>query len=226
MRIRRLGPTCFRISFPGKNRTRISVLIDPINGLKKSELEADIILLTEDKNKIDKISKHAFLIEGPGEYEIKKVFVQGIDNVYTISFKGMHICYLNDSRQKEFTPPIQKISSLGIQELSNIKNKKTGSLRDGWAGFTSQQLEKIGPIDVLIFPVKEFLNAKEMQKIVGQIEPSAIILVEPTAKKLKEKSAEFLRKMGAKEIEKEKQITLTKKDFKEEEINIIVLKTV
>lgn len=193
MKIRRLGPTCFRISFPGKNRSRINVLIDPINGLKKPELEADIVLLTEHPNKMDKISKESFLIERPGEYEIKRVFVRGIDGIYTLSFKRMHICYLGDLGQKEFN---------------------------------SQQLEKIGPIDVFIFPVKETLNAREMQKIVGQIEPSAVILVEPTAKKLKTKLNEFLKKMGAKDIEEEKQITLTKKDFKEEEIKIIVLKTV
>ena len=202
MKISRLGATCFKISFPGKNRTRINVLIDPINGLKKSELDTDIVLLTENKEKMDKVSKNAFLIEGPGEYEIKGVFVQGIQAkqsktrdlcFYIIAMKRMRACYLGNLSQKEFT---------------------------------AQQLEKIGPVDILIFPIKQALTAREMQKIVNQLEPSIVIPVEPSPKALKVKLKEFLNKMGAKHIEQEKQIVLTKKDFKEEEMKIIILKTI
>lgn len=202
MKIRRLGPTCFRISFSGKNRTRVNVLIDPINGLKKSELQADIVLLTENKEKLDQIDQSAFLIEGPGEYEIKGVFVQGIragknqkekTTIYTISAKRMHACYLGDFGQKEFT---------------------------------EQQLEEIGPIDILILPIREGLTAREMQKIIGQVEPSIIIPIEPSAKALKGKLEEFLQKMGVKDIEQKNLIVLTPKDFKEEEMEIVVLKNV
>jgi hypothetical protein len=35
-----------------------------------------------------------FVIEGPGEYEIKDVFVQGVNSDYLIDAEGMRICYL------------------------------------------------------------------------------------------------------------------------------------
>jgi len=202
MKISRLGATCFKISFPGKNRTRINVLIDPVNGLKKSDSDTDIVLLAENKEKMDKISKNAFLIEGPGEYEIKGVFVQGIrarqnktngSRFYIIEMERMRICYLGDLDQKEFT---------------------------------TQQLEKIGPVHILIFPIKQTLTAGEMQKIVNQLEPNIVIPVEPDTKALKVKLKEFLNKMGVKDIEHEKQIVLMQKDLREEEMKIIILKTI
>ena len=41
-----------------------------------------------------KVSVDDFIIEGPGEYEIKDIFVQGLNSDYLIEAEGMRICYL------------------------------------------------------------------------------------------------------------------------------------
>ena len=78
------GQSCFEIiTTPAKN-SQIKIVIDPFSeeiGFKVPKLEADILLVTHshrDHNNVKAVSGSPFLISGPGEYEIKNVFIQGI----------------------------------------------------------------------------------------------------------------------------------------------------
>ncbi|MEK7646604.1 MAG: MBL fold metallo-hydrolase [Patescibacteria group bacterium] len=82
------------------------------SSLKTSKFGADIVLSTlnhEDMNGAEQVSfgdKKAFVISGPGEYEVKGVFIKGlasessydgekrINTIYTVSLEGMNICFL------------------------------------------------------------------------------------------------------------------------------------
>jgi len=205
MKISQVDQGCFKISVSLKNNGKGEILIDPSEDLKSSKIKADIVIFTENKERTGGISKDSFLIESPGEYEIKGIAIQGIEaerasekketqksnfTIYTLRSEGIRACYLGNLGQKELN-----------------------------AG----QLERLSTVDVLILPVTSFFTSKELQKIVYQIEPRVLIPVEKGGESLKIKFAEFLKEMGAKDIEKRTQIVLKKQELKEEGMEIIGL---
>lgn len=101
------GAECFKIS-----QGSITLALNPIS--KKSKFKsvnfgADITIITTDLpdfNGVEQTSrgeKSSFLIDGPGEYEVKGVFVRGflsegpegkVNTIYLISFEDVNICFL------------------------------------------------------------------------------------------------------------------------------------
>ena len=191
-------------------------MIDPFDekvGLKLPKLEADILLVTHehfDHNNIKAVSGNPFLITGPGEYEIKGVYVQGISafhdksqgkdrgtiTLYTIEAEdGLRLCHLAD---------------LGQPEL------------------TEEQLDLIGDIDVLMIPVGGVytISSQEVSKIISQIEPKIVIPMHYSIPKLTvqlDGVEKFLKVMGAKETESQPKLSIKKKDLTEEETKVVVL---
>lgn len=201
MKISRPSQTCFKISVsPGKGE-KVDILVDPFDGFGRSKAKADILITSKMKEKIAKAKGAPFSIEGPGEYEIREVFIQGIEaqksknensTIYTIEAENMRICYLGNFGQNELSP---------------------------------EQLERIDAIDILIIPVGETLSSKEIKKIISQIEPRIVIPTQLASEKSKTKLREFLREMGAKSVEEKKQMILKKKELEEEGIEIVALIT-
>ena len=87
--------------------------------LKTAKFGADIVLSSlnhPDMNGIDQVSfgeKKPFVISGPGEYEVKGVFIKGlasqsgydgrtpskearINTIFTVALEGMNICFQRD----------------------------------------------------------------------------------------------------------------------------------
>jgi len=215
MNITWYGQSCFQISSSQGKNNHVSIVIDPFDesiGLKLPKLQADIVLVTHDHfdhNNIKAVSDSPLVIKGPGEYEIKGVFVRGIpgfhDNsqgaergnvtIYTIEAEGMRICHLGD---------------LGQKELS------------------SDQLDKIGEVDILMIPVGGIytINAGEAIKVMAQIEPRIIIPMHYKIPKLKIKLDDidkFLKNLGMKKPESLPKLSIRKKDISTEEAKIIVL---
>ena len=210
------GQSCFEIlSSQGKNN-HVNIVVDPFDedtGLRVPKLEADILLVSHehhDHNNMKAVGGNPFLIQGPGEYEIKGVYIQGIDSfhdaslgkekgqntIYTIEVEDLRLCHLGDLGQKELTP---------------------------------EQVEKIGEIDILMIPVGGVytISAKEAVKIMSQIEPNIVIPMHYQIPKLKIKLEEldrFLKSMGIKKIEPLPKLSIKKKDISSEEAKIIVLK--
>jgi L-ascorbate metabolism protein UlaG (beta-lactamase superfamily) len=209
------GQSCFQVvSSPVKNG-QVKIIIDPYSeeiGLKFPKSDADIVLSTHnhyDHNNIKAVSGNPFIIDGPGEYEVKGVFVQGIhswhdekqgsergaNTIYTIEVEDLKLCHLGD---------------LGQTEL------------------TSEQLEKIGDVDVLMIPVGGFytIDAKGALKILSQIEPKIIIPMHYALPKLRVKLDgvdKFLKAVGVKSLEPQAKLSIRKKDISEDEAKIIVL---
>jgi L-ascorbate metabolism protein UlaG (beta-lactamase superfamily) len=218
------GQACFNITAqPGKSaraggQEQVRILIDPYEdslGLKLSPQEADILLVTHDHydhNNVKAAKGSPFLINSPGEYEVRGVFVQGIETfhddvqgkerglntVYTITAEGITVCHMGDFGQKELTP---------------------------------QQVEKIGQVNVLMIPVggTYTIDGKEAFKIISQIEPGIVIPMHYALPKVKVKLAlvdEFLQAMGKKGLEEQQKLTLKEKDVagEKDEAQIVVLK--
>jgi len=216
MNINWYGQSCFEISFSRRKDNHVSIVIDPFSesatGLKIPKLQADIVLVTHDHsdhNNIKAVANNPFIIEGPGEYDIKGVFIQGIsgyhDNlqgtqrgsitIYTIETEGIRLCHLSDLGQKELT---------------------------------SDQLDKIGDIDILMIPIGGVytIDAAEAIKIMAQIEPKIIIPMHYKIPKLKIKLDDvdkFLKNLGIKKPESLPKLSIKKKDISTEEAKIILL---
>ena len=204
------------ITTPAKN-SQVKIVIDPFSeevGLRVPKLEADIVLTTHnhyDHNNVKAVSGNPFLISGPGEYEIKNVFIQGIaswhddkkgaergeNTIYTIEAEDLKLCHLGDLGQKELF---------------------------------AEQLEKIAEVDILMIPVGGVftISAKEALKIMSQIEPKITIPMHYALPKLKIKLDgldKFLKIMSIKSIEPLNKLSIKKKDISPEEAKIIVLKS-
>lgn len=214
------GQACFQNIVSQNKGEQVRIVIDPFSeeiGLRLPKLEADILLITHchyDHNNVKAVNGHPFLIEGPGEYEIKEIYIEGIaafhddkngkergaNTIYTIEAEGMRICHLGDLGQKELTP---------------------------------DQLERVGDVDILMIPVGGVytIDGRGATKIISQIEPRIVIpmhyhlpkLNPPAGGKL-EGVDKFLREMGRKSVEPQPKLLIKKKDLPEEETKIVVLK--
>ncbi|MDP4006989.1 MAG: MBL fold metallo-hydrolase [bacterium] len=212
------GQACFQIGISKGKQDQVKILIDPFEdslGLRLSPQEADIVLVTHshfDHNNVKVVRGTPFVIDSPGEYEVKVVFVHGIatfhddvqgkerglNTVYTLSAECITLCHLGDFGQKELTP---------------------------------EQVEKIGQVHVLMIPVGGIytVNGKEAGKIISQIEPNIIIPMHYALPGLKVKLApvdEFLHAMGKKGLEAVPKLSLKEKDVsgEREEAEIVVLR--
>ncbi len=217
MNINWYGQSCFQISSSQGKNNHVSIVIDPFDestGLKPPKLQADIVLVTHDHsdhNNVKAVSGQPFIVKGPGEYDIKGVFIQGIsgyhDNVqgaqrgsitiYTIETEGIRLCHLSDLGQKELT---------------------------------SDQLDKIGNIDILMIPVGGIytIDAAEAVKVMAQIEPRIIMPMHYKIPKLKIKIDDidkFLKNLGIKKPESLPKLSVRKKDISTEEAKIIILQS-
>lgn len=210
------GHSCFQVLVNRGKGEQVKIVIDPFSeeiGLKIPKMEADILLISHshrDHNNKKAILGNPFLVENPGEYEAKEVYIEGIpswhdqkegqekgeNTIYTIEAEEIKICHLGDFGQKKLT---------------------------------DEQLEKIGDIDVLMIPVggNYTISAKEAIEIMAQIEPKITIPMHYSIPKLKIKLdglEKFLKPLGIKKLESLPKLTIKKRDLSSEEARIVLLK--
>jgi L-ascorbate metabolism protein UlaG (beta-lactamase superfamily) len=156
-------------------------------------------------NEHKNVSGSPFIIDSPGEYETKEVFIEGIpissekekslNTIYTLETEEMRICHLGALSQKELT---------------------------------DSQIEKIGDIDILMLPIGggDSISSKEAIKIMSQIEPKIIIPMYYQIAKLRLKLEgldKFLKAMGVKKVEPLPKLSIKKKNISPDEAKIIIL---
>ncbi|MDO8663638.1 MAG: MBL fold metallo-hydrolase [Candidatus Wildermuthbacteria bacterium] len=209
------GQSCFEIIAGSQKNGQVKIIIDPFSeelGLRLPKLEGDVALVShdhQDHNNIKALEGSPFLIQGPGEYEVKGVYVRGIpsfhdaqggkergaNTIYTIETEDLKICHLGD---------------FGENELSD------------------EALEQIGEVDILMIPVGGVytISAKEAMKVMSQIEPRVTIPMHYAIPKLKVKLEgldKFLKALGMKAQEPLDKLSIKKKDILPEEAKVVVL---
>jgi len=209
------GQSFFEIITTPQKNSQIRIAIDPFSeeiGLRFPKVEADILLVThshQDHNNIKSIKGDPFLISNSGEYEIKDVFIQGI------------FSWHDNKEGKE-----RGINTIYTIESEEIKICHLGDLGQG--ELTSQQLEAIGEVDILMIPIGGgyTISAKEAIDIMSQIEPKIVIPMHYALPKLKIKLEgldKFLKTLGIKDVQPLSKLAIKKKDISEQEAKIIVL---
>ena len=210
------GQSCFKIEVSNSRDHSADIVIDPYDestGLKLPNLSADIVLVTHDHhdhNNVKGVKGTPFVIQGPGEYEVKEVFINGIpsfhddkdgkergqNTIYVIEVEDMRFCHLGDLGQKQLT---------------------------------DEQLEKIDAVDVLMIPVggEYTIDSSSAQKIISQIEPRIVIPMHYNLPKLKDKLDEvskFLKTMGKPSIAPQDKLVVKESTMpKEGAMEIVVL---
>jgi len=106
------GQSCFQISVSNSRDHEANIVIDPFSeeatGLKLPNLSADILLVThnhKDHNNVKDVKGTPFLVQGPGEYEVKGVFIQGIPSFHDDKEgkeKGQNTIYIIEAEDMRF----------------------------------------------------------------------------------------------------------------------------
>ncbi|MFN4181193.1 MAG: MBL fold metallo-hydrolase [Candidatus Paceibacteria bacterium] len=186
------------------------IALDPVSRESKSGINArfgaDIAFMSTnhpDYNGIDQLvygEREPFVVRGPGDYEVKEIFIKGIlsqgitkpkkyvNTIYWFTVDGINICFL-------------------------------GALSD--ANLSKDALESITEPDILFVPVggDTVLDAKAAAKLASSLEPKLIIPMDFDANTLKA----FLKEIGQEKAENMDKITLKRKDLEGKEGEVVVL---
>ncbi|HDN80193.1 MAG TPA: lactamase [Chloroflexi bacterium] len=199
MEITWYGHSCFRIRDKG-----ISIVTDPYDesiGYSLPPLKADIVTVSHHHpghSNWKKVKGKPKVLDGPGEYEVKGVFITGIATyhdrrkgrdrgknvVFLFEFDGMTICHLGD--------------------LGHILNET--------------QVEALTNVDVLLIPVGgvSTLTASEAAEVIRLLEPSIVIPMHYRTKGLAFKLnsvTKFFQEMGISKPETLTSLKLTKQNL-------------
>ena len=167
---------------------------------------ADICLVTTnhpDYNGLEQLEhgeRVPFSISGPGDYEVKEIFIKGVISNSLLEGKK----YINT------------IYSLS---LDNINIVFLGALSD--VEISKEAHEAINSPDILFIPVggKDLLDAKTAAKLALSFEPKLIIPMDYDSTSLKA----FLKEAGEEKAEVVDKLTLKLKDLENKEGEVVVL---
>lgn len=205
MQIHYFGLSSFKIQT--KEATVITDPFDKESGLTPPRGAADIIILGEKQNKLynatSGVSGDPFLINDPGEYDVKGVTVTGIP--------------LQQDEGRYVTVDLIESEDIRILNLNHIRE----------FNMKQDDLEGLGEIDVLIIPVggNSVMTAKDAAKVVNEIEPKIVIPSHYNISGLKlpyDKVDVFIKEMGGKSENLDK-LLIKKKDLVPDQIKVTVL---
>jgi hypothetical protein len=195
------GGDCFKVQFGD-----MVVAVNPISKAANSRAPrfgADIALISAnvpEYNGIEQVKsagKEPFVIDGPGEYEIKGVVIRGYGyteteprhTFYFVVLEGMSMCFLS-----------------GLQKGEIMKNMQ----------------EDLPEIDILFIPVHaSSLSPADAYKLAVALEPSYIIPMGHD--KDKAALATFLKEGGVEALQPVDKLTLKRRDVEAAEGEIVVI---
>ena len=185
------------------------------SSLKPAKFGADIVLSSlnnPDMNGVDQVTfgdKKPFSITGPGEYEVRGVFIKGlpsesnydggntaskdkfINTIYTVELEGMNITFLGGLNQTDLP-------------------KETD--------------EEIDDVDILFVPIggNGVLDAAKAYKLAVSMEPKIIIPIHYGDLGAKDALKIFLKEAGENPAPTSK-LTLKKKDLEGKDAEVVIL---
>lgn len=213
MMISYLGRSCFK--FQDKlGPEGITLVTDPFGkdlGLKVPNFEADIVTVSHqhsDHNNVGALRGTPFVIDMPGEYDVKGVMVQGINTFHDNkqgAERGGNIVYRIE---------MDDLTIVHLGDLGHV--------------LTDEQLDQLDGVDILMIPVggKFTIDAKTAVEVIGQLEPRIVIPMHyklPASKETELDSVEkFVKELGVQPRNEEK-LKIGKKDLPVEGMDLVVL---
>lgn len=212
MKITWHGHSCFKIV------TKNTIIVtDPFGkdiGLKPLRCEANIVTISHDHydhNNFSTLKGSPFIADSPGEYELKEIAILGVTSFH-------------DTKEGEE----RGLNTIFIMKAEDIRICHLGDL--GQKELTSEQLEKLGEIDILMIPIGGVytIDSERAVAIINQIEPKIVLPMHYKVPGLNMKLQGlnvFSKEIGTKE-EKVDQLVIKKKDLGKEETRVITMKVV
>lgn len=186
---------------------------NPVSKSSKTGISAhfgtDIAFVTTnhpDYNGVEQLShgeREPFVINGPGDYEIKEIFIKGVLSNALIGGK-------------------KHINTIYLFSLDGINIAFLGALSD--LELSKESHEAINSPDIVFIPIGGggMLDAKTAAKFVSSLEPKLIIPMDYDASTLKA----FLKELGEEKAETVDKLTLKRKDLENKEGEVVVLKPI
>ena len=196
------GHSCFRLKKRG-----FAAVTDPCGkdvGYNIPRLRADIVTISldaPDYSNRSLIQRKAKVINGPGEYEVKGVFVTGVatdmkkrkvsdrqrNTIYVFDFDGLTVCHLGN--------------------LDHVPSQP--------------QVQALGDIDVLLIPVGavDTINANQAAEVIGLIGPRIVVPMHYKTKAIKRRLqpvSKFLKEMGLPATSPVEKLEVTKSNLPSE----------
>ncbi len=199
-----------------------SLVFDPPSkesGVKFPRFSTDLVLISHNHKPHNgrdavklKDENSDYIIDSPGEYEIKNISIKGISSfhdseggkthglntIFIIEMDDLRICHLGDYGEDELRPDIK---------------------------------EELGSIDILFIPINavaddKVVSLKSAKHLINEIEPSLVVPMHYDAGDKKNKSlAEFLSEFSEESAERLDKLVIKKKDINSEKTKIIVLES-
>ncbi|MEO8287575.1 MAG: MBL fold metallo-hydrolase [Chloroflexota bacterium] len=205
-----LGHSCFRIK--GKDATIITDPYDKALGLGTLNQKAEIVTISHEHahhNTLSGVKGEPFVIRGPGEFEVRGVFVTGVwtfaDN------QGGKVL----GRNTVFLFHVDDLIVCHLGALGHTLN--------------SHQLEALGDVDVVMVPVggHTALDAAKATEVISQLEPKIVIPMHySTGREAPELDNldKFMKEMGLKEWTAQDKLAIRSSDL-DETTKVVVLET-
>lgn len=201
MVITHYGTEFFKITFG-----ETTLAFNPVSKNSKNKTTSfgsDIVLVTtnhEDMNGVDQVirgDKVPLLIDGPGEYEVKNIFIKGflsdgmndlLNTIYLVTLEGMSICFLGALSSKKLPTKLK---------------------------------EAIDVVDILFVPVggDEVITPSDANKIGAELGANIIIPMHYEKKDLDK----FLKETGNEKMEAIEKLSIKKRDVEQSEGEVVVL---
>lgn len=202
-----LGGSSFKLR--GK---QTSLITDPYKSSSKPPFpkqQTDIVTISHKNNGLNQneIEGEVFIIEGPGEYEIKGVKIAGISSL--------------QNRKKEGNEQKNTIYNIWMDKINVCHLGKLGQRE-----LSDEQLSSLGNVDILLVPTDSSYNmdAQEAAKLASSLEPKIVIPMheEDHGSNQSTNTKEFLKEMGAENIKPEVKLFISK-DKLPDEMQVVVL---
>jgi L-ascorbate metabolism protein UlaG (beta-lactamase superfamily) len=155
---------------------------------------------------IEGVQGSPFIVSEPGEYEIKGLFVQGIQDAAL------------DSGEKS-RPVLYRMV---------VENMSLGFLGQIHRKLTDREIEALGDIDILLLPVGggDVLNSKLASEAIALIEPRVVVPLYhdlPGLKAPLEHVDQFCKALGVCKRQDSNKLKISKKDLPAEDLLVAVL---
>ena len=196
MEITWLGHACFRLK--GSQATVVTDPYPPDLGYSLGKQTARVVTVSHQHpghSYIAGIGGEPKVIKGPGEYEIGGILVIGLPTFHDGDGgkqRGKNIVYLIE---------VDEVAICHLGDLGHV--------------LTTQQVEEIGNVDVLLVPVGgvSTINASLAAEVVRQLEPKIVVPMHYKTEVLKrelEPVDRFLKEMGVKDVTSRPRLSVTK----------------
>ncbi|KKQ62048.1 MAG: Zn-dependent hydrolase of the beta-lactamase fold-like protein [Parcubacteria group bacterium GW2011_GWE2_38_18] len=207
-----LGQSCFKLQDKAGSDA-VTLVTDPFDssiGLRMPKVEANILTVShehKDHNNLEAVKGNPYIIDAPGEYEIKDVAIEGVEVFHDEKDgkeRGNVVAYRID--------------------MDDIKIVHLGDLGHT---LSSKQLEVLAGVDILLIPVggKYTIDAKKAVEVVSQIEPRIVIPMHYKVDGLKEDIEgveKFIKELGVKPRMEEK-LKISKRDLPQDDMELVIL---